>query len=235
MLVLDRFASNRPCLARLVLLTVGSLGGAGCTSWPPPTPWSKSVTQADPYGPTADQRMAKLSADAKEAQAGPPETHEAFTRRLVELMLGEHDPRVRCRILDVAAEFDTPTAGAICKGALQDPDERVRMAACSAWGRRGGPEAIDLLAARYRNDPQLDVRLRAIRALGELRDAAAVPVLAEALEDGDPAVQYRAVAALKRASGRDLGNDVNRWREWAADPEGSGAEWSIAEGFRSLF
>jgi hypothetical protein len=36
-------------------------------------------------------------------------------------------------------------------------------------------------------------------------------------------------------SGRDLGNDVNRWREWAADPEGSSAEWSIAETLRKVF
>jgi len=48
-------------------------------------------------------------------------------------------------------------------------------------------------------------------------------------------VQYRAVGALKKVSGRDLGDDVNKWREWAADPDGSSAEWSIAEGFRSLF
>jgi HEAT repeat protein len=224
-----------PGSAWVLFLVATALGSAGCTSWRPPNPWSKTATEAEPYGPTADQRMTKLAAEAKTARAGPPEAHEAFTRQLVEMMLGEHDPRVRCRILDVAAEFDTPLAVAICKGGLQDPDERVRMAACSAWGRRGGPEAIDLLAARYRNDPQLDVRLRAIRALGEVGDMAAVPVLAQALEDGDPAVQYRAVAALKRVSGRDLGNDVNRWREWAADPAGSGAEWSIAEGLRRLF
>ena len=40
--------------------------------------------------------------------------------------------------------------------------------------------------------------------LGELENEGAVPVLAEALEDSDPAVQYRAVAALKRVSGRFL-------------------------------
>ena len=72
-------------------------------------------------------------------------------------------------------------------------------------------------------------------ALGECRDESAIPVLARALEDSDPAVQYRAVAALKTVSGRDLGNDVNRWREWAADPEGSSAEWSIAETLRKVF
>jgi hypothetical protein len=138
-------------------------------------------------------------------------------------------------ILDTVAEFETPAAKAICTGALEDPDERVRMAACTAWRKRGGSEAVEQLAARYRTDREIDVRLRALRELGELGDKEAVPVLAKALEDSDPAVQYRAVGALKKVSGRDLGDDVNKWREWAADPDGSSAEWSIAEEFRKVF
>ena len=134
----------------------------------------------------------------------------------------------------VAAEFDTASSLAICKGALQDPDERVRMKACDIWRKRGGEEAVQLLANRYRTDRELDVRLRALRMLGELEDKSAIPVLAEALENPDPAVQYRAVAALKQVSGRDLGDDVNKWREWAADPNVK-QPWSIAESFRQLF
>jgi hypothetical protein len=217
------------------VLAFGVSSMAGCASWKPAPFWPAKTSTADAYGPTADERMTKLVADAKGAKAGSPEAQATFTRQLVDAMLAEHDPRVRCQILDVAADFDTPAAVAICTGALQDPSERVRMAACSAWGRRGGAAAIELLAARYQNDPELDVRLRALRALGDLRDKAAVPALAKALEDPDPAIQYRAVAALKQASGRDLGNDVDRWREWAADPEGSGNSWSIAEAFRRLF
>jgi HEAT repeat protein len=82
----------------------------------------------------------------------------------------------------------------------------------------------------------VDVRLRAIRSLGKLKQKSAIPVLAQSLEDPDPAIQYRAVAALKEVSGRDLGNDVNAWREWAAaDDATRDASWSIAETFRRLF
>jgi hypothetical protein len=195
----------------------------------------KADRDRERYGPTAEQRMKELAADAKEAKGTGPERQAEFTNRLATEMLAEHDPRVRCAILDTVAPFDTPAATAICKGALEDPESRVRMQACSAWAVRGGEEAVQLLANRYRSDTELDVRLRALRELGQLGDKAAVPILAKALEDSDPAVQYRAVAALKQVSGRDLGNDVNRWREWAADPEGSGAAWTIAEGVRSLF
>lgn len=227
-----------PHLHRIrALVSCGLIGAAagGCASWTPFTDPRQAARERELYGPTADQRVTALAADAKAARSAGPAGQQEFTDRLVSEMLGEHDPRVRCRILEVAADFDTPAAVAICKGALQDPDDTVRMEACAVWARRGGPEAVPLLAARSTADTELDVRLRALRMLGELGDERAIPVLAKALEDPDPAVQYRAVGALKQVSGRDLGNDVNRWREWAADPEGSAAEWSIAEGFRSLF
>jgi HEAT repeat protein len=219
---------------RIVIVCCG-LGMMGCKTWTKLTTSQKTLEEQRKYGSTADQRIDEHAAEAKAAKAGSHADQVEFTRKMVEAMLAEHDPRVRCGILDVAAEFDTPSAASICRGALEDPDVRVRMAACTAWRKRGGSEAVELLASRYRTDTEIDVRLRALRELGQLGDKGAVPVLAKALEDSDPAVQYRAVGALKRVSGRDLGDDVNKWREWAADPDGSSAEWTIAEGFRQLF
>jgi len=218
----------------LRVAALGCAALAGCASWTPFTSPQQATRDRELYGPTADQRINTLVTEAKAARAAGPAGQAEFTQRLVTEMLGEHDPRVRCRILRVAADFDTPAAVAICKGALQDPDTAVRMEACSVWGRRGGPDAVQLLAVRSTTDMELDVRLRALRTLGDLQDERAIPVLAKALEDPDPAVQYRAVAALKRVSGRDLGNDVNKWREWAADPDAK-QPWSIAESFRKLF
>lgn len=226
-------ASLAAAAGLVALVATGCAGGPRLTN--PLVKSDQAARDREKYGPTADERTKELAARAQAARRGPRAEQQELTAQLAREMLAEHDPRVRCRILEVAAEFDTPAATSICKGALQDPDDRVRMAACSAWARRGGPEAVPLLAARYQTDAELDVRLRALRELGTLGDPTAVPVLAKALEDRDPAVQYRAVAALKAVSGRDLGDDVNRWREWAADPEGSAAEWSVAEAFRSLF
>ena len=206
----------------------------GCSGWLPWTASDKAAKNAELYGPTANQRIKQLEAEAKEATAAGSSQSVDFTRKLTEQMLAEHDARVRCEIVAIAGDFDTASALAICKGALQDPDERVRTRACEVWRKRGGPEAVQLLANRYRADRELDVRLRAIRMLGEMENEGAIPVLAEALEDPDPAVQYRAVAALKQVSGRDLGNDVNAWREWAANP-GDVEPWSIAEAWRKLF
>ena len=233
---MDTFFAARQIVACLVLPCL--LGAVGCASgkpWAPFQDQKKAAREREKYGPTADERIKQFKADAKQAQAGSAHEQHEFTQALVAAVLEEHDPRVRAEILEIAAGFATAPATAICKGALEDPDARVRMAACSAWAKRGGPEAVQLLAARYQSDAELDVRLRALRELGTLGDKQAIPVLARALEDSDPAVQYRAVAALKKVSGRDLGDDVNKWREWAADPEGSAAEWSIAEAWRKLF
>ena len=222
-------------LPAIVALAALTLLLPGCAGWRPWRDREKQTRLAEKYGATAKQRIETLHADAKKAKKGSGAEQVTFTRDLMREVLEEHDPRVRAEIVQAAASFDTPAAVAICKGALQDPDERVRVVACDVWGERGGAEAVQLLAQRYQTDGELDVRLRAVRMLGKLKDKEAIPVLARALEDPDPAVQYRAVAALKQVSGRDLGNDVNAWRAWAADPSADREGWSVAEQFRKLF
>lgn len=224
----------RRAAARGAALVVALLVLPGCAGWKPFQKWERAAKDKDKYGPTADARIKDLVARSKAATAGTAEQRLEFTQELAASVLQEHDPRVRVKILETAAAYDTAAATAICKGALQDPDDQVRIAACDVWAKRGGDEAVALLAFRFQNDADHDVRLRALRMLGELKDKEAIPVLAKALEDADPAVQYRAVASLKEVSGRDLGNDVNVWRAWAADPS-TAPEWSIAEQFRRIF
>ncbi len=228
-------SSSAPLFRGMVFVLLATLMLTGCASWNPWNRREKSVRDQEKYGFTADTRIKKLAERSKTVKSESAQNQQDFTQDLVRMMLEEHDPRVRSKILETAAEYDTAAATAICTGAMQDPNEVVRIRACNVWAKRGGAEAVQLLATRFQTDADLDVRLRALKMLGELKDKQAIPVLARALEDGDPAVQYRAVASLKQVSGRDLGNDVNAWREWAADPEGHKAEWSIAEGFRRLF
>ena len=225
-------AALGPVLACLLVALVAT---SGCAGWRPWRNRDKEARLAEKYGPTANQRIDSLDEQAKKARKGSGAEQVTFTRDLMRDLLEEHDPRVRCEMVQLAAKFDTPAAVAICKGALQDPDERVRSIACEVWGERGGAEAVQLLSQRFQSDSELDVRLRALRMLGKLENKEAIPVLARALEDPDPAVQYRAVAALKQVSGRDLGNDVNAWRAWAADPAADRNDWTIAEQFRKLF
>jgi hypothetical protein len=182
----------------------------------------------------AEARIAAIAAEASAARAAPLDEQQRFTSQLVRLLLDEHDGRVRARIVEEAATFQTAAAAAICRGGGDDPDPQVRAATCGVWERRGGSEAIVILAARGREDSDLGVRLRAIRGLGELGEQEAIDALVSLLDDPDPAVQDRVCRALGEATGQRLGNDPQTWRRWAADPEAF-RRWSWLEGLRRLF
>ena len=97
---------------------------------------------------------------------------------------------------------------------LDDPDADVRAAACEAWGTRPGADATEVLVRTLASDVDIDVRLAAARALGQTGDPAAIEALGHALEDRDPAMQYRAIESLREITGEDFGNDANRWRQY---------------------
>jgi len=194
----------------------------------------KTVPATDAVG-AATRRIATLAAEATAAAAASTARQVEFTQRLTDQLLAEHDPLVRTRIVEAAAVFDTPAAAAICAGAMADPDPRVRVAACDAWARRGGPDAIRLLTDRFDDDAELAVRLRALHALGGIRDEAAIAVLARALDDPDPAIRMRAMGSLRQLAGRDLGDDPSAWKAWAADPRRSSSPWSLSRGLLPSF
>jgi|GEM_PF-1770060 len=212
------------------------------SSLPPPTPTPAtppaSVPPADDdnlfSSREAEARAALVASTAAATRTSGSSEQIRFTRRMVEMLLTEHDGAVRARIVDEAATFETTAADAIIRGAGADPDPRVRAAACGAWEQRGGPDAVRFLAARATQDQDLSVRLRAIRALGELRDQAAVATLVPLLDDPDPAIQNRVCVALGRATGLALGNDPQRWRQWAVQPAAQ-QRWSLFNPFRAMF
>lgn len=209
-----------------------------------PTP-DADAPAATPSGEGADKpregrldrgrRITEVAREFEACRGGPPDRQAAFTSGLVAFILSEQDPEVRAWIVQLAAEFDTADASAIRTGALADPDPKVRMAACTAVARRSDPRGVGMLAERVRDDADLGVRLRALKALGEHADAAAPAAVAAALDDPDPAIRARALQVLRRRSGRDFGDDVAAWRNWANDPQGTATGWSPAAWIRRLF
>jgi HEAT repeat protein len=133
------------------------------------------------------------------------------------------------------AAFPSDESRAIIAGALQDPDVDVRVTACQALGRLGGPESGRLLGLALAHDKSVDVRIAATKSLGEMGDPQAAPLLAVALEDPDPALQYSGIAAMRMATGVDLGNDVNRWRQYVQNSDPNLAEERLADKLRRPF
>jgi HEAT repeat protein len=146
----------------------------------------------------------------------------------------EKDPLIRVEIIRALGRYPGPDADAVLKAALSDADTHVRVAGCEAWGKRGDSQAVKLLAEALRGDVDADVRLAAARALGETKNREAVASLGEALNDSDPAMQYRAVLSLRQVTGKNLGNDVNRWQQYVKGdlPESSP---SLTERMRRMF
>jgi HEAT repeat protein len=202
----------------LLLCGLAAVTAAGCAeldflpSW---VPFQGPASDQLPGVVTPAERISELRKLSETAAGRSADEKLKISEQLASSIRREKDPLIRVEIIRALGRYPGPAADAILKAALSDTETNVRVAACEAWGRRGGDaQAVGLLSEALRSDVQSDVRLAAARALGETRNPAAVPALGEALADADPAMQYRAVLSLKQATGKDLGNSVDRWQQY---------------------
>jgi HEAT repeat protein len=202
----------------LIGITVGM--AAGCGSLPMldlgaafQMPWAEEPDRVPGLRSPAE-RLEALEQLAANADDADPARHERVAGELAKMIRDEADPVIRAEIIRTVGHYQGRTADEVLRRALKDSDAAVRVAACEAWGRRNHPESAKILAKALATDTDVDVRLAAARALGETEDPAAVQALGLALDDRDPAMQYRAVQSLEEVTGEDLGNDVDRWRQY---------------------
>lgn len=66
---------------------------------------------------------------------------------------------------------------------LKDEEDDVRIAACAALGKFRDPATFDELANILLDDPKIEARQSAARALGDTKHPVAIPFLMEALRD----------------------------------------------------
>ncbi|HLA84743.1 MAG TPA: HEAT repeat domain-containing protein [Thermoguttaceae bacterium] len=242
----NRWSSGTACVSCWIAVSaLGLLVLSGCSgfggknaAWMTP-PWSKKPepTSAERVGIKAPyQRMVDLQETAKRASSMPADEQQRTAHKIAEEFRAEDDPLIRAQMVRTLAGFSGNDATAALGEAMEDSSLDVRIAACQAWGRRGGPEAVELLGNRVASDTNVDVRLAAARALGETGDEKAVAKLGVALDDGDPALQYRAVLALQKVTGKSFDNDVNQWRQYVKGETPTPAKpTSVAERVREIF
>ena len=217
----------RLALCALVAATLGCKSG-----WP----WGGKVTDTVPGITPPRERIAALRLLAKEAASAKPSEREQIAARVAEMYPRETDPLVRLEVVRTLAALPGPAVAATLRQAAKDSDADVRVAVCKSLGKRRDAVASEVLRDRLAADTDLDVRLAAAEGLGEIRDPASVAALGAALEDRDPALQYRAVCSLRKVAPKDLGNDVDRWRQYAKDGTIAPPKpVSLAERFYSLF
>ena len=188
----------------------GPFSGLGAYS-----PWvRKKWAEEEQYVQSLYGRRDQLRNLTSRAKSMTPAEQERVSRDLARLF--REDPIVLLRIeaIKTLTVFPTQTATNVLKEALKDSDADIRLEACRAWGERQDPQGIAALHKALGSDTEIDVRLAATRALGKYQDPRAVNALSIALEDSNPAMQYRAMESLRMASGENRGMDIVAWRDY---------------------
>ncbi len=216
---LQKIQKSQLLLSVLVLNVLGVLTLVGCSS----LPWQEKERTTII---TPRMRMAAIEEIGLRAKGADAEEQKQLTEQLATQIQTEPDPLVRRAIQESVGQMSTPLAQNMLIAGLQDEDLDVRLACCRALGDRTGPGVISALRVALETDAELDVKLSAVDALGKIRSPLSVAALSLAVNDRDPALQYASVQALKSISGKDLGNDVAAWRQYAA---GEQPEISLAE------
>jgi HEAT repeat protein len=181
---------------------------------------------------TPADRIKELKKLAKAAPKQPPAEQEKMVATLSAEYQNESDPILRRQLLRTLAVYPQTAAGAVVLGAVSDGDVETRRTACACLGIRGDKGAVTELTRLIGSETNFDVRIAAVRALGQTGDPSALLPLSEAIIDPDPAMQARAHESLVSVSGRDYGNDVQAWRQYAQTGKSDAPEVSLAERVR---
>ena len=192
--------------------------------------WDKKEVDTVYQGQIPAKRVEVLRETAKTMSTRSQAEQQAKAEEWAKVYRDEPDPFIKAELLKAIATCGSPVAAETLQRGLQDGDKSVRIAACESWAKHGGPTSIAQLSEATRKDANIDVRLAAVRSLGvvgpQYKDAATA-ALAGSLDDNDPAIQYRTIQSLRLITGKDFGDDVNAWREFAKG--GSPAEISVVQ------
>ncbi len=218
----------------LAALATGCTWGAtdGIPWWQSKAAKQQQLADLQKYGPFAFERIDTIQKmGAYAAKHGQAEKEQVAAKLAADIQT-EQNPLVRIVLIRTLGNIPSETSTAVLQAGIKDPDPEVRMEVCLAWGKRvhesltkgggipPGPTediAVQVLAGALAGDTNLDVRLAAARALGNVpHDPRAIAALGVALKGSDnPALTYRVVSSLKSASGKDFGSDLNKWQQYA--------------------
>ncbi len=210
----------RNILGKAVIVAAFGATICGCADGPfgglaELNPYYRSQWQKDELaGPTFHTQIAELRAIRENPTGLSPQEQQRIVPTLDDIAQNSSNSILRAEATLTLAEFADPTTIPTLQLAMDDEHADVRVAACKAWGRRGGPEALDLLTQAVANDSDLDVRLAATTELAKFKEQSSLQALSVALNDKDPALQHRAVQSLKSVSGQDYGDNVPAWRDF---------------------
>ena len=209
-------------LFRLTVTGLAFVGLCGCERRMPS--WETPVSHVPGVESPSERIKAMRALAAKAPATTDPGQRDSICVDLANQIRKEEDSILRGEILRTLAAYGGPTADNVLHAGVTDPDSDVRLTVCGIWGKRGNAEAAQCLESMLASDTDKDVRMAAARALGHCRQPDAVRALGSALDDSDPAMQNQAMLALRENTGKDLGSDIGRWREYVKNGDARPAE-----------
>lgn len=166
------------------------------------------------------QEKGKKGATANESE------REILVAQLVYEYQTCPDPNMRREAVDALAKIPHPDRDRHLQDILrQDENPFVRLSALEALGKTYNGRQEDLVASlidRIKTDSDKDVRVRSVRILGHVcpkdtredLNQTVTSELGNLLHDKMPAVRYETMQALQKVTGKDYGNDINRWLQY---------------------
>jgi HEAT repeat protein len=180
------------------------------------------------------EKLERIGRNARRLQAGD---QDRIAQDMIHIVQNDSNPLIRREAVRVLGQLTSPLAAQGLQVALNDGDQKVRLAVIDAWRQRGDSQSVEILARLVGSDTGQDVRMAAMRALAGFKDWRAARALAIALDDSDPAFQHRAIESLKSVTGKDFGGDLVAWRQYVHQGGGGPINEtpSIAERLRDIF
>lgn len=178
---------------------------------------------------TPKDRIKELKQLAKAIGEQPAGEQQRIVDVLARELAAERDPIVRRHILRAVAACPPAAAETVLIGAMADPDAETRRTVCACLGMRGGKASIQELTRVLASETNDNVRLAAVKALGQTKDSGSMMPLVDVMAESDPAMKNLARESLSAVSGKDYGTNVQAWREYAQNGKTELPEVSIAE------
>jgi len=110
-------------------------------------------------------------------------------------------PELLAAVLDTRARLGAPVPPEELRANLKSDDPAIRMAALTALGAGGDPEAIPELSKFALGDTDTEVRAAAVQALGRTKSPKALPTLAQTFAETDRELKQRSAQALLAIEG----------------------------------
>lgn len=218
-------------LSLTIAVSWGCMGSSAYRLW-----YRTQWLEDEKVRPSLYTRMEELTELQKQAGSMSEAEQAQVAVRLARELAEDPSPLYRAQLARALGDLPVPAAAEALRQAIHDKEPSVRVAACTAWGKRGSEEAVSALAEVLSKDANLDVRTAATRELANYKTSGSIAALGLALDDPDPALQHRAVLSLQAVTGKDFGSSVPAWRQFVREGEVQPSETpSVAERLRSLF